>query len=376
MSSEPTRVDFTSTEGVTIAAYRWDPEGPPRAIAQITHGVGEYATRYARVADALTAAGYVVYAHDHRGHANSVAGEADYGVLGENGWTELVADIGRMGARAKEAHPGLPLGLVAHSLGSFATQQLLLDHSEEVDAVALSGTAAIDWMRKSVAIDQNPDHMAVLAVALLSTGGMPEALQWAQKAADKGSSKGMEVLAMARLSGEMGVPKDIALAEKLLNAAAQKGDVDAELSLGQFYITGLFGRQDVAAGVRWLQTAADAGSAKAAGTLAYFLITGKQGVPVDAPRGVALARKAMAANEMLGHYAMGVAYVSGAGVAENPAEGWYQISLAQRMDNQQQLKSAADYLAKASAKLTPTQLAQLKARVDADAGAATAASGS
>jgi alpha-beta hydrolase superfamily lysophospholipase len=157
MSSEPTRVDFTSTEGVTIAAYRWDTEGPPRAIAQITHGVGEYATRYARVADALTAAGYVVYAHDHRGHANSVAGEADYGVLGENGWTELVADIGRMGARAKEAHLGLPLGLVAHSLGSFATQQLLLDHSEEVDAVALSGTAAIDLLEPSMDLEAPMD---------------------------------------------------------------------------------------------------------------------------------------------------------------------------------------------------------------------------
>jgi len=157
MSSEPTRVDFTSTEGVTIAAYRWDTEGPPRAIAQITHGVGEYATRYARVADALTAAGYVVYAHDHRGHANSVAGEADYGVLGENGWTELVADIGRMGARAKEAHPGLPLGLVAHSLGSFATQQLLLDHSEDVDAVALSGTAAIDLLEPSMDLEAPMD---------------------------------------------------------------------------------------------------------------------------------------------------------------------------------------------------------------------------
>ncbi len=157
MTNEPTRVDFTSTEGVTIAAYRWDPEGAPRAIAQITHGVGEYATRYARVADALTAAGYVVYAHDHRGHANSVAGEADYGVLGENGWTELVADIGRMGARAKEAHPGLPLGLVAHSLGSFATQQLLLDHSEEVDAVALSGTAAIDLLEPSMDLEAPMD---------------------------------------------------------------------------------------------------------------------------------------------------------------------------------------------------------------------------
>jgi hypothetical protein len=63
-------------------------------------------------------------------------------------------------------------------------------------------------------------------------------------------------------------------------------------------------------------------------------------------------------------------------VAENPAEGWYQISLAQRMDNQQQLKSAGDYLAKAAAKLSPTQMTQLKARVDADAAANTAAAAS
>ena len=46
MSDEPARVDFPSTGGVTVAAYRWDPVGEPRAIAQISHGVGEYARRY------------------------------------------------------------------------------------------------------------------------------------------------------------------------------------------------------------------------------------------------------------------------------------------------------------------------------------------
>jgi alpha-beta hydrolase superfamily lysophospholipase len=157
MTSEPTRVDFPSSEGVTIAAYRWDPEGTPRAIVQITHGVGEYAMRYARVAGALTAAGYVVYAHDHRGHANSAASEADFGVLGQTGWGELVADIGRMGALAKDAHPGLPLGLVAHSLGSFAAQQFLLDHSGDVHAVALSGTAAIDLLEPNMDLDAPMD---------------------------------------------------------------------------------------------------------------------------------------------------------------------------------------------------------------------------
>lgn len=55
MSTEPTHIDFPSGD-VTIAAYRWDPEGEPRAIAQLAHGVGEYAERYAPLAHALTAA--------------------------------------------------------------------------------------------------------------------------------------------------------------------------------------------------------------------------------------------------------------------------------------------------------------------------------
>lgn len=228
--------------------------------------------------------------------------------------------------------------------------------------------AGLEWLRQSVNISQNADDMAALALTLAGAGGdQKEAMQWAQMAADKGSPKGMEVLGMARLSGHWGLPKDPALAEKLLTAAAQKGDVNTQVVLGKLYFSDVFGQKNPAAGVRWLQAAADGGSGEAAGLLGYFLITGKEGVPVDAARGVALARKAMASNAKEGHYAMGVAYVTGAGVAENPAEGWYQISLAQRMDSQKELSSAGGYLAKAAAKLTAAQLTELKGRVDADA---------
>ncbi|RAO77027.1 tetratricopeptide repeat protein [Dyella jiangningensis] len=228
--------------------------------------------------------------------------------------------------------------------------------------------AGLEWLRQSVNISQDADHMAALAMLLATTGGdQKEAMQWAQMAADKGSPKGFEVLGMARLSGKWGLPKDPALAEKLFTTAAQKGDVNTQVALGKLYFSDAFGREDSTSGVHWLQAAADAGSAEAAGFLGYLFITGKEGVPVDAARGVALARKAMAGNAMEGHYAMGVAYVTGVGVAENLAEGWYQISIAQRMDSQQGLASAGGYLAKAAAKLTPAQLAQLKARVDADA---------
>jgi alpha-beta hydrolase superfamily lysophospholipase len=98
-----------------------------------------------------------VYSHDHRGHGASVARPEDLGVLGEAGWGELVADIGRIGHRARAEHPSLPLGLVAHSLGSFATQQYLLDHSADVDAVVLSGTAAIDLLEPLLDLDAPMD---------------------------------------------------------------------------------------------------------------------------------------------------------------------------------------------------------------------------
>jgi alpha-beta hydrolase superfamily lysophospholipase len=157
MTQDPVRIDFTSVGDVPIATYRWDPAGAPRAIAQIVHGVGDHAQRYGHVAEALTRAGHVVYAHDHRGHGNTSPAPADQGVLGEDGWGELVADIGRVGAIARAAHPGLPLVLVAHSLGSFATQQYLLDHSGDVDAVVLSGTASIDLLEPMMDLDAPMD---------------------------------------------------------------------------------------------------------------------------------------------------------------------------------------------------------------------------
>jgi alpha-beta hydrolase superfamily lysophospholipase len=157
MTNSPEPISFTGSDGQRIAAYRWAPEGTPRAIVQVTHGVGEYALRYAPLVGRLVDEGYVVYAHDHRGHGGSILDGAEPGALGEDGWANLVLDIGLMGKLAREAHPTLKLGLVAHSLGSFATQQFLLDHSEDVDAVALSGTASIDLLEPALDLDAPMD---------------------------------------------------------------------------------------------------------------------------------------------------------------------------------------------------------------------------
>ncbi len=145
-----------SADGTQIAAYRWDPAGPPRAVVQITHGMGEHAQRYEHVAQALIDAGYVVYAQDHRGHGASARSD-DLGNLGSGGWTALVDDIGSLSAVVRAEHPGLPLILLGHSMGSFAVQQYLLDHSADVAAVVLTGTAVIDLLEPALDLDQPLD---------------------------------------------------------------------------------------------------------------------------------------------------------------------------------------------------------------------------
>jgi alpha-beta hydrolase superfamily lysophospholipase len=147
---------YKSADGTQIVAYRWDPENPPRAAVQLTHGMGEHARRYDHVAQALNEAGFVVYAQDHRGHGAS-ADPASYGNLGPGGWPALVDDIGLLSAIIRDDHADLPLILLGHSMGSFAVQQYLLDHSTDVDAVVLTGTAAIDLLEPALDLSQPLD---------------------------------------------------------------------------------------------------------------------------------------------------------------------------------------------------------------------------
>ncbi|MEW1911003.1 alpha/beta hydrolase [Kitasatospora sp. NPDC085895] len=140
---------FTSSDGLEIHVHEWQPVGPPRGIVQLAHGTGEHARRYAHLAASLTGQGYAVYAADHRGHGHSLG--AGPGHLGEDGWNLLVQDMVALSDLAHRRHPGLPLVLVGHSLGSLASQQYVLDHSERLAGVALSGTTALDRLLTTLA---------------------------------------------------------------------------------------------------------------------------------------------------------------------------------------------------------------------------------
>jgi alpha-beta hydrolase superfamily lysophospholipase len=158
----PDTFTYRSADGRQLAAYRWAPhDGQAVAgVVVLVHGMGEHLRRYDHVAEALTSAGFAVYGHDHRGHGASLAKGEEPGRLGSNGWAALVDDLKLAIDRAKSDHPGVPVAVIAHSMGSFATQQFLLDHGTDVDAVALTGTAALDLLEPALDLSSDLDLSA------------------------------------------------------------------------------------------------------------------------------------------------------------------------------------------------------------------------
>lgn len=152
---------FTSTaDGIRVATTEWtDGVDHPRGVVQIAHGLAEHAARYARFAEALNAAGFLVHATDHRGHGRT--GQEHLGDFGAAGFDGLIADVAQYGAVLAEAKPGLPLFLFGHSMGSFAAQAVITEHSDQYAGVVLSGSTALDMLAAALA-DAPPDAPAGL----------------------------------------------------------------------------------------------------------------------------------------------------------------------------------------------------------------------
>ncbi|HEX2678586.1 MAG TPA: alpha/beta hydrolase, partial [Polyangiales bacterium] len=123
-------------DGAKLFVHCWEPDaGLPKAAVQIAHGMAEHSARYARVAQRLTSAGYVVYANDHRGHGKTAAKPEDLGFFAaHDGFRRVVRDMVALSERIAQEHAsngtapalrggasGLPLFLMGHSMGSLFT---------------------------------------------------------------------------------------------------------------------------------------------------------------------------------------------------------------------------------------------------------------
>lgn len=132
---------LSAEDGAGLYVYRWLPDGEAKAAVQIAHGMAEHAGRYGRLAAALTAAGYAVYANDHRGHGRTARGPGDLGHFADaDGWAKATGDLWLLNRRIAAEQPGKPLFLIGHSMGSFMVQQFLGDHGAALAGAVLSGS--------------------------------------------------------------------------------------------------------------------------------------------------------------------------------------------------------------------------------------------
>lgn len=136
--------EFTDARGVAIV-YDVHPAEQPRAVVMLLHGVGEHAGRYGAVIAALTAAGYTVYADDHRGHGRTGLRQWNedatrLGHLGPGGHRAAEDAVWQFTQLIRDENPDLPLVMLGHSWGSFLAQILLNRHPDAYDAVVLTGS--------------------------------------------------------------------------------------------------------------------------------------------------------------------------------------------------------------------------------------------
>jgi len=148
--TSPAEFSFASSDGLRIACTRWNSDDPVRGVIQIAHGLGEHMGRYAETIEVLVSAGLTVYGNDHRGHGRTAPDNAHLGDFGDGGFDLLVEDMVCLSRIAKDENPNLPFILFGHSMGSFAAQQYVLDHSREIDALILSGSGALDGLAQLI----------------------------------------------------------------------------------------------------------------------------------------------------------------------------------------------------------------------------------
>lgn len=163
-------------DGAAVFVYFWSPSEPSpplRGVVQIAHGMSETAARYSRFAQALTSAGFLVYANDHRGHGLTAVSPEELGWPGKDGFNGMVRDMCKLSGLIRTKHPDLPLFLLGHSMGSFLTQKVMYTGPEPYRGFILSGTngprGMLSFGQNLARIQsqiQGPEHPSLLMNAL------------------------------------------------------------------------------------------------------------------------------------------------------------------------------------------------------------------
>jgi acylglycerol lipase len=127
---------FEGVRKVKIYYQAWLPEGNPRAVLLVVHGLGEHSGRYMNVVNHFVPMGYAVYGLDHIGH-----GKSDGAREFVESFDDLTNNLKIFYDMVKLKQPEAPIFLLGHSMGGLITSCYLLDHQNDFKGAVISAPA-------------------------------------------------------------------------------------------------------------------------------------------------------------------------------------------------------------------------------------------
>ncbi len=123
-----------------LACYEWEPKSDAKAILVLAHGMQEYLLRYTEMAEYMVSQGIIFAGLDHLGHGKSAVNKDDFGYFCEQDpATVLVRDLHRLKKTVQAEHPGLPVYVMGHSMGSFIVRNYIERYGTGVQGVIIQG---------------------------------------------------------------------------------------------------------------------------------------------------------------------------------------------------------------------------------------------
>ena len=107
---------IVTINGRTINVNRWTPDGSPKALVLVSHGLHEHGLRYHGVAEVMAREKYLVIANDH--HSHGLSG-GTRGLITD--YNFLIMDFVSLCEESHEEFPDLPFYIISHSMGTLVS---------------------------------------------------------------------------------------------------------------------------------------------------------------------------------------------------------------------------------------------------------------
>jgi len=144
-------LSIKSTNGINdLYVVLWKPEGSPKGVIQISHGMIEHIGRYSEFAERMADRGFLVVGNDHLAHGRTVKDKSELGFFtvpkGMDAAEAVLKDLHKVTEYVKNRYPDIPYFIFGHSMGSFFARAYVNEYYDELSGAMMMGTGDYDML--------------------------------------------------------------------------------------------------------------------------------------------------------------------------------------------------------------------------------------